>query len=230
MCGRFTLRTTASVLIEQFQLSGAPDLAPRFNIAPSQQVPVVRSKQDAAERELVMMHWGLVPSWAKDPLIGNRMINARAETAATKPSFRSAFKRRRCLVMADGYYEWQKQRRQKQPFHIQRRDQRPFAMAGLWEQWSGPSTDNAGVALQSCTIITTDANELTRPIHDRMPVILDERDYRTWIDPNVQDRQVIEPLLQPFDSEMLVAEPVSTYVNNPRNEDPKCIEVQPELF
>ena len=181
MCGRFTLRTPASAIAEQFSLLEVPDLQPRFNIAPTQPVAVVRvdsplplgEAQGArfAQRELVFLHWGLVPSWADDPKIGNRMINARAETAAEKPSFRTAMRRRRCLIVADGFYEWKTVAKRRQPMFIHLRDGRPFAFAGLWESWEG--ADHS--ALESCTILTTSANDLVRPIHDRMPVIIAPR-------------------------------------------------------
>ena len=230
MCGRFTLRTPANLLIEQFQLTAIPDLSPRYNIAPTQQAPVVRVATDASQREFVMLHWGLVPSWAKDPKMGNRMINARSETVATKPSFRAAFRRRRCLVIADGYYEWKKVGSQKQPFYIRSRDERPFAMAGLWEHWQAPSPDETTSPLQSCTIITTQANDLTSDIHDRMPVILAAEDHGVWLDPQIEDRDRLETLLRPYDSDGLIADPVSRHVNSPRNDDPKCIEIQRQLF
>lgn len=157
--------------------------------------------------------------------MGNRMINARAETVATKPSFRNAFRRRRCLVLADGYYEWRKTGSGKQPFYIRMADERPFAMAGLWERWMrGP--EPAGRPLETCTIITTQANSLTREVHDRMPVILMAEDQSHWLDPRIEDRERLQPLLVPLPDEGLVMDPVSTHVNNPRHDDPKCIERQ----
>ena len=173
-------------------------------------------------RELALLRWGLVPSWAKDPSIGNRMINARAETVATKPSYRAAFKRRRCLVPADGYYEWKKTGKAKQPYLIRLQDERPFAMAGLWESWQ----DAGGAALQTFTIITTEANEATCDIHNRMPVILSPGDYPLWLDPEFERAEQLQELLQPYDSHAMRLDPVSTYVNSPRNDSPECIEVQ----
>ena len=167
--------------------------------------------------------WGLIPSWAKDPSIGNRLINARGETVATKPAFRVAFRQRRCLVVADGYYEWKKQGRQKQPYYIHLQDGQPVAMAGLWERWQ----PNGGEAIQpreTFTIITRSANEQTRDIHDRMPALLAEEDYGAWLDPKVKDSQQLMALLNPVESPTLVADPVSTFVNSPRNDDPRCIE------
>jgi putative SOS response-associated peptidase YedK len=222
MCGRFTLRTPASIVAEQFSLFALPQFPARYNIVPSQPVPVVRLGSDPSrpQREFVLLHWGLVPSWAKDAAIGNRLTNARAETAVDKPSFRAAFKRRRCLIVADGFYEWQRITKRPQPFYIHRKDDRPFAMAGLWESWEGAGHDY----LESCTIITTEANDLMRPIHDRIPVILDPADYGTWLDPAIENGERITGLLHANDGTDWEAYPVSTAVNNPRNEGPELIE------
>lgn len=222
MCGRFTLRTKAAELAERFlfePVDGAADWSPRFNIAPTQSVAAVRMKKDRDQRELAQLRWGLIPSWAKDPTIGNRMINARAETIADKPAFRAAFRRRRCLVLADGYYEWQKTDKGKQPFHIRMRDGRAFAMAGLWEIWHGD-----GDPVHSCTVITTAANDLTAPLHDRMPVILHDDDCRLWLAGDESDLEKLQQLLQPFDSGEMAAMAVSTFVNNVRNQGEKCLE------
>jgi putative SOS response-associated peptidase YedK len=228
MCGRFTLRASASVVAEQFSLFELAPFAPRFNIAPSQPVAVVRIAPERAEprRELVWLRWGLIPSWAKDPAIGNRMINARAETAADKPAYRSAMRRRRCLVAADGFYEWQRRGSQKQPYFIHMRHGRPFGFAGLWEAWRGPE----GSRIESCTLLTTEPNELLRPIHDRMPVILPAEDYPAWLDPEVEEPEVLAGLLGPYPSGEMAVEAVGTYVNNPGHEGPECIQPQPELF
>ncbi len=226
MCGRFTLRTSTNLLVEQFLLPIEPDWMPRFNIAPTQPVAAVRVGQPGGPREGILLRWGLVPSWAKDPAMGSRMINARSETVAEKPSFRAAFKRRRCLIPADGYYEWQKTGSRKQPFFIRMQDDRPFAFAGLWETW-----DQGGAGpLETCTIITTTANELTADVHPRMPVILDEGDYQLWLDAAVDDRQRLAPLMQPYASSAMQLNPVSTFVNSPRNEGPDCLKVRGELF
>ena len=163
----------------------------------------------------MFLHWGLVPSWADDPKIGNRMINARAETAADKPSFRTAMRRRRCLIVADGFYEWQTIGKRRQPMYIHMRDGRPFAFAGLWESWEG--ADHS--ALESCTILTTSANDLVRPIHDRMPVIIAPADYARWLDPAVQQAEPILPLLRPYPAEEMEAYAVSTRVNSPARDD-----------
>ena len=228
MCGRFTLRAPVSVVAEQFAVFEVPPFEPRFNIAPTQPVPVIRLAPhgNPPEREFVLLRWGLVPAWAKDPAVGNRMINARSETVATKPAFRAAFRRRRCLVAADGFYEWQRTGKRKQPYFISLRDDRPFAMAGLWESWEGPGH----AAIESCTILTTEPNDLMRPIHDRMPVILPPDTYRQWLDPAVQDPQHIEPLMGPYSADAMVALKVSTYVNRPGNDGPQCIEPERDLF
>jgi putative SOS response-associated peptidase YedK len=219
MCGRFTLRTPNAVLLETFQLDSAPELSPRYNIAPTQSVPVVRADEHR-QRELVGMRWGLVPSWAKDPSIGNRMINARSETVSEKPSFRAAWKRRRCLIVADGFYEWQKVGSGKQPYFIHRRDDRPFAFAGLWEHWL-----QAEVSLETCTILTTAASKLLQTIHDRSPVILPPEEYDGWLDPESPDLERLAELLVPSCNEPdFVVEPVSTRVNNSRYDRPDCIE------
>jgi putative SOS response-associated peptidase YedK len=208
------------VLAEQFELSEVPDLEPRYNIAPTQDVAVVR--QEGSTRALALLRWGLVPSWSKDPTIGARMINARAETAAEKPAFRAAFKQRRCLVLADGFYEWQSsgQGRQKQPFYIHMKDGKPFALAGLWERWQG---DEGGSTLETCTILTTEPNELVRPIHNRMPVILAPADYGQWLDPAMQQAGPLQAMLQPYPAAALDAYPVSRAVNNARHDSPECV-------
>lgn len=221
MCGRFTLTSPDGALV-QFSLPDLPSLEPRYNIAPTQPVAVVRMAVQEAARELVMLKWGLIPYWAKDPGIGARLINARSETVAQKPAFRDAFRKRRCLVVADGFYEWQKQNGGKQPFYIRMRDGGPFGMAGLWEAWRGPE----GV-IESCALITTDANDLMRPIHDRMPVILPARDYDLWLDRGFRQGDLLVPLLRPFPSEEMLAYPVSRRVNSPENDDPHCMEPLP---
>jgi putative SOS response-associated peptidase YedK len=218
MCGRFTLRTTGEAVADFFGLREIPTLPPRFNIAPTQPVPVVRMSQEG--RELAMLRWGLIPSWAEHPAIGNRMMNARADGVATKPSFRKAFRQRRCLVVADGFYEWKKLNGRKQPYYLHMKDGQPFAFAGIWEHW-----DRGKEPIESCTILTTEPNELAASIHDRMPVILNPADYDVWLDPKVQDMQRLEPpLLVPYTSEVMAAYPVSTRVNSPANNDAGCIE------
>lgn len=215
MCGRFTLAISPQELAEAFDLAEAPhDFPPRYNIAPSQPIAAILKTAENPQRHFQFLKWGLIPSWSKDPSIGNRLINARGETVAEKPSFRAAFKRRRCLIPSTGFYEWQKQQGGKQPFLIRRSDQQPFAFAGLWETWEDIST---------ATIITTDANELLEPIHDRMPVILDPDDYDEWLDPDNQDTSALQSLLSPLAGEEMEAYPVSNQVNNPSNDSQECI-------
>ena len=217
MCGRFTLATPGQTIAEAFELGAAPELEPRYNIAPTQPVAAIRAA--GAGRELVMLHWGLIPSWSKDAAIGARMINARGETAADKPSFRTPFRSRRCLILADGFYEWKRVGVGKQPYHIRMRDGRPFAIAGLWDRWAPPGGD----PVESCTIVTTSPNDVLAPIHDRMPVILPPAQHALWLDPAVRERERLQEILQPFDSSSMVAYPVSARVNNSRNDDRDCI-------
>lgn len=219
MCGRYTLRADLSQISRIFQLQGGPTLSPRYNIAPTQEVAAVRWDRDHHQRELTLLRWGLIPAWAKDAKIGNRMINARAETIAEKPSFRNAFRKRRCLILADGFYEWQKIDGKKQPYFIHRPDDQPFAFAGLWEDWKQGEAD-----IQSCTIITTTANAVMAPLHDRMPVILSSENYPLWLDPEFPNRDALQELLRPCDPQLLETYPVSTVVNSPRNESPQCVE------
>ncbi len=217
MCGRFTLATDGAQLAAQFALPEPPQLGPRYNIAPTQSVAVVRSA--AVGRELVLMRWGLVPMWAKDPSIGSRMINARAETAAEKPAFRTALRQRRCLLPADGFYEWQATPDGKQPFYFHMADAAPFALAGLWERWKSP----AGAPLESCTILTTEANDLLCPFHDRMPVIVAPADYARWLDPALRDPEAVHDLLAPYDADSMAAHPVSRDVNRVANDGPQLV-------
>ena len=217
MCGRYTLKTPVSVLAEQFEIEDSPSsISPSYNIAPTQQVATVLAEN--GKRKLEMLHWGLIPSWAKDPEVGNRMINARAETVAEKPSYRKAFQERRCLILADGFYEWQKTDNGKQPFYIRMQDESPFAFAGLWESWRN------GREIRSCTIITTAPNELAAPIHNRMPVILDPEDYEMWLDPDFDERDPLTSLLKPYPADVMEAYPVSRRVNKPSNNEPGVIE------
>jgi putative SOS response-associated peptidase YedK len=224
MCGRFTLTVKPARVEEAFGLFGGleADLTPRYNVAPTQNILVLKHAADA-EPTYCNMRWGLVPFWADDLKIGNRLLNARADGIADKPAFRAAFKRRRCLILADGFYEWKTtgtgKKAVKQPYHIHYADRRPFAFAGLWEKW-----DKGEKPIESCTIITTDANDVMRPLHERMPVILDPKDYRRWISPEAQDPAVLLELLRPAPPEGMVAGAVSSRVNNSRFEDPACLE------
>ncbi len=219
MCGRFTLASPSEVVAEVFGLGEVPVLAPRYNIAPGQQVAVVRAGADGS-RALGSLRWGLVPSWAKDPAIGNRLINARAETAADKPAFRAGLRGRRCLVVADGFYEWASGGTRKQPYLIAYADGRPFGLAGLWESWQG----GGGETLESCTILTTAPNEVVAPLHDRMPVIVPAAAHGLWLDPRERRPEAVAGLLVPAPPEAMVARAVGLRVNNPANEGPGCIE------
>ena len=219
MCGRYTLTAPAEVLTEIFDLAETVELHPRYNIAPTQETAVVGLNHDG-KRSLGLMRWGLIPHWAKDPSIGNRLINARAETAAEKPAFRSSFSKRRCLVPADGFYEWQKTGGRKQPFYLQLKEHRPFAFAGLWARWKASEDET----VQSFTLLTTTPNEVAAKVHDRMPVILPPESYDRWLDPELHDREALEALLLPYPAEAMEAYPVSTLVNSPQNDDPRCIE------
>ena len=214
MCGRFTLTVDPSELQEAFaDYSFPPKFAPRFNIAPSQ--PVLAIPNDGRHAADFFV-WGLIPSWSKDPAIGNRLINARGETIAEKPSFRGSFKYKRCLIPADGFYEWKSQpgTKTKTPHFIHMKDRLPFAFAGLWDEWHSPD----GSSIRSCTIITTEPNALMAGIHDRMPVILNQRDYTIWLDIAPQTPERLLPLIKPFPADKMSAYPVSTMVNSPAND------------
>lgn len=219
MCGRYALKTPVNRLAEEFDLSESPqDLVANYNVTPTQNIATILANEDGVRR-LALLRWGLIPPWADDPGIGSRMINARSETAPEKPSFRTAFKKRRCLIPADGFYEWQKTNGAKQPYYIHMKDDRPFAFAGLWERWSGE-----GEEIRSCTILTTGPNELVGDIHNRMPVILHPDHYDLWLDPGMQEVEPLTYLLEPYPAEKMEAHPVSRYVNSPSHNDPHCIE------
>jgi putative SOS response-associated peptidase YedK len=217
MCGRFTIMLDADDLKESMGLSSVPDdWRPRFNIAPTQAVAVVA---DAQLRQAEWMRWGLIPSWAKDMEIGNRLINARSETVTEKSSFRAAFSRRRCILLADGFYEWLRSADKKVPsipYHFHRKDRKPFGFAGLWETWRNP----AGEEIRSCTILTTSANEVVRPVHNRMPVLLDGADLWNWILPAMPEQHLA--LLKPYPDDALESHIVSRMVNTPARDIPEC--------
>jgi putative SOS response-associated peptidase YedK len=217
MCGRFTLAKPAGVIAEAFAVEVTGELPPRYNIAPTQAIAVVRAGERGG-RTLAMLRWGLVPSWAKDEAIGGRLINARGETVAEKPAFRAALAARRCLILADGFYEWQHLGARKQPYHFRLRSARPFAFAGLWERWGAETT-----ALETCTIITTAANEIVAPVHERMPVILPAEAHVQWLAPGRIDPARIKSMLVPHPTGELIAVLVSSLVNNPTNDDSRCI-------
>jgi putative SOS response-associated peptidase YedK len=216
MCGRYELHTHPAAIALAFGLLDPPATTPRYNIAPMQQVPVVRQRTDRS-REWVEMRWGLVPRWAKDPSIGAKMINARAETIAEKPTFRMAFRHHRCLIPADGFYEWRATPAGKQPVRVGRKDGAPFAFAGLFERWLAAD----GAVLDTCTVLTTRANDLLRPIHERMPVIVGPENYARWLDAANLD---VADLFEPYRSDAMTWHPVSTRVNAVRNDDPSLIE------
>lgn len=220
MCGRYSFTQVTEAIADKFQVKEVPEISPRYNIAPTQQIATVLVDSESSERQLKMLRWGLIPSWAKDAKMGAKLINARAETVAEKPAFRAAFKKRRCLILADGFYEWQTQNGEKQPFYFRLENGEPFAFAGLWEHWE----KGEGEPIESCTILTTEANELMHPIHDRMPVILEAKNYEQWLDPEAKKVELLQSLLQPYPTEEMTAYPVSTKVNNPKNDRPECIQ------
>ena len=207
MCGRFALKNPQA-LKAAFDLDEIPDIKPRYNIAPTQDIAIIRFSP--AGRKLSMAHWGLIPSWAKESGKSYSTINARAETVDTKPTFRAPFKHYRCLIPADGFYEWHEEGGIKQPHHIGRKDGALFAMAGLWDVWRGPEGE-----VLSCTIIVTDANPFMKKLHDRMPVILDPKDYEQWLDPDNKDTAKLKQLLVPETGDGLTEWPVSHALNNP---------------
>lgn len=216
MCGRYNLRLTPQELQKFFELfREPPPFSIRYNIAPTQTVPVVRLVE--GHREAALLRWGLIPFWAKDAKIGAKMINARSDTILEKQTYKAAFKRRRCLVPASGFYEWKGPAKAKQPFHIHPQNDEPMAFAGLWETW-GKDED----AIESCAIITSDANSFMQPLHDRMPVILPKSLWSVWLDPDMHPEGLAK-LLEPTDWKGIVAEPVSTVVNNVRNDVPECV-------
>ena len=218
MCGRFAQRTDAKRLAKEFKVTEVPEIEPRYNIAPTQNILGIRQAKD--EREAVFLKWGLIPSWAKDASIGAKLINARSETVTEKPSFRDAFKKRRCIIPADGFYEWQRTGGRKQPFFFHICDDRPFGFAGLWDRWKSED----GEILETCTILTTEANEVLRPVHDRMPVILHTEDYELWLDEDLRKGSLREELLRPFPASKMEGYPVSASINSPRNQGVELIE------
>ena len=219
MCGRFTLTVNPADLQDTFSDFNFPaKFAPRFNIAPSQPVLAIPNDEKYTADFFV---WGLIPMWAKDPEIGNRLINARGETLAEKPSFRGSYRHKRCLILSDGFYEWKAfgSRKTKTPYYIHMQDRKPFAIAGLWDHWESPD----GSSIKSCTIITTTPNELMESIHDRMPVILHPRDYAKWLNPAPQTPENLQPLIKPFPTEAMTAYPVSILVNKVTNDTPELV-------
>jgi putative SOS response-associated peptidase YedK len=217
MCGRFVQYSDPEIYASEFALDAVCESTARYNVAPTQPVLAIRETAER-KRELIPLRWGLVPAWSKGPDNRYSMINARAETVSTKPAYRSAFKRRRCLIPAEGFYEWKAERRQDADADPAR-NSAPFAMAGLWEHWQ----DATGASIESCTIIVTDANALVRPVHERMPVILDPADYAAWLDPANANTDALLQLLQPADPDHWTLHPVSRRVNSPKNEGPDLL-------
>ena len=216
MCGRFSLTASGETIAQQFDLAEVPDIPKHYNIAPTQTVATIVVKN---ERQYQPMRWGLIPHWAKDPKIGNRLINARVETVTEKPSFRNLIKQKRCLVIADGYYEWQSQKGRKQPYYFQIGEHQPFAFAGLWDTWRSPDGE-----IMSCTLLTTDASAEVSPVHHRMPVIVPPQAYSQWLDPNLTDPEAVLPLLNSDIYQSLSSYPVSAVVNNPTKDSAECVQ------
>jgi putative SOS response-associated peptidase YedK len=216
MCGRYALATPPELLAELLRIHAVHcKLQPRYNIAPTQPAAVVRLNREG-QRELVAMHWGLIPSWARDAAIGSKLINARCESAADKPAFRSAFRRRRCVIPASGFYEWKKLARGKQPYYIERVDGQPLLLAGLWEIWREPASKEP---IESCSILTTQANESISTLHNRMPAVLEPEQCDAWLDPSCEDTEQLQATLRPAPEGILKFHPVSTRVNSPRHDD-----------
>jgi putative SOS response-associated peptidase YedK len=219
MCGRYRLPRRKQLVDEYFgSTSGEKEWNPRYNVAPTQTVPVIRQNPKEPVRELSLMRWGLVPSWAKDSSVAAMMINARSETASTKPAFRDALKSRRCLIPADAFYEWQKTGKAKQPYCFEVDEGELFAFAGIWDRWKDPS----GNALETCSILTTSPNAVTSPVHDRMPVILDPDSYDLWLDPGMKDVSAVSELLKPCDARLMRCYTISTRINYVANDDEEC--------
>lgn len=217
MCGRFTLRTPAERVAREFRLPETPSIETRYNIAPTQSILAIRERED--EREATLLKWGLIPSWAKDDSISARLINARSETVSEKPAFREAFKRSRCIIPADGFYEWKREEKGKQPYFFSLSDGGLFGFAGLWEKWR----DQSGKGIESCTILTTQANEALRPVHDRMPVILHPETYDEWLNAEVRAVEALKELLVPYPSSEMSAYPVGAQINSPRSQGVELI-------
>jgi putative SOS response-associated peptidase YedK len=233
MCGRYRLSRRKQIIEEYFDAADwQDDWSPRYNIAPTQPVPVIRQHPKEPVRQISTMRWGLIPHWAKDASGAAGTINARSETAATKPAFRDPLKFRRCLIPADAFYEWKRTATSKQPFCFEVIDGELFAFAGLWDGWKNPE----GQWIKTCTILTTTPNAVTSAIHDRMPVILDPDSYDLWLDPGMQDVRAISELLKPYDAHSMRCYPVSTRINNVANDDEECsrsvelLETQDRLF
>lgn len=219
MCGRVTVTRKAQSIAEFFSALNLAEDHISYNVSPTQVLPVVRTDPERGQRTLEDLHWGLIPSWAKDPKIANRLINARSETLSEKPSFRGAYKYRRCIVAVDGFYEWRKEGNRKQPYFFKSSIDQPLPFAGLWESWTSPD----GASLDSCTIITTQANDLMKPIHHRMPAMVKQEHQAAWLDPRLQDTEALREVTQSPPNEVLTCYPVSSFVNHSGNDGPDCV-------
>ena len=225
MCGRYRLSRRKQLIAEYFDTVDEIDWEPRYNIAPTQNVGIIRQDRERRVRKFSLVRWGLIPYWSKDPSIGHKMINARSETVADKPAFREAFKHRRCLILADGFYEWSRTGKAKQPFHFGMQDDSLFAFAGIWDRWK----DGSGNPVETCSILTTTPNSLLAVVHNRMPAILEPENYELWLDPGFKDGDALTEMLKPFNPALMKCYAVSTLVNAPANDNPECMaEVAPE--
>ena len=218
MCGRYRLSRRKQAIEQYFETANEAEWEPRYNIAPSQMVGVIRQDAAKPERYFSLVRWGLIPYWSQDASTGHKMINARSETVADKPAFGEPFRRRRCLIPADGFYEWQRSKRIKQPFHFGMRDDSMFAFAGVWDRWR----DATGQVVESCSILTTTPNSLLADVHDRMPVILGSECYELWLDPGFRNTGVLAEMLRPFDARLMRRYPVSNRINSVSNDDAEC--------
>jgi len=222
MCGRYRLSRRKQLVEEYFDSAGEDDWVPRYNIAPTQPVPIIRQNPKEPRRELSLVRWGLIPWWAKDSSGAAAMINARSETAATKPAFRDALKLRRCLIPADGFYEWKKNGKEKQPYCFEINEGQLFAFAGIWETWKDASRKTKTMTIETCSILTTTPNAVTSAVHDRMPVILEPDNYDLWLDPGMTKVDAVTEVLKPFDARLMRSFPVSNRVNHAANDDAEC--------
>ena len=218
MCGRYRLSKRKQLIEEYFDTVNEVDWEPRYNIAPSQNVGIIRQDATRQRRAFFQVRWGLIPSWAKDASVGHKMINARSETVAEKPAFRDPFRTQRCLIPANGFYEWSRHKKTKQPFHFGMRDDSLFAFAGIWDRWN----DAQGGFVETCSILTTTPNSLLLDVHDRMPVILEPTDYELWLDPAFRNLSAVSEMLKPFNPDLMKRHPVTSRVNAPTNDDPEC--------
>jgi putative SOS response-associated peptidase YedK len=221
MCGRFSQNITPEFISNVLGVKDVPSMQDRFNIAPSQKLWAARQTTNTEDRELVHLKWGLIPSWAKDASIGTRQFNARSETVAEKPSFRAAFKQRRCLIPASGFIEWEKLEDGKQPYYFHMKDKEPFSLAGIWEQWVDAESQQS---IESCTILTTEANKIVGRIHDRMPVIIPRDYYGLWLQQEVRKQEQLQELLVPYPADEMDSYQISKLVNSFRNDTVECIE------